>query len=480
MAAMKTAARILVVDDEIVICKSCEKILRRAGHEVVWVLSGKEALERIQRETFDIVFTDLKMADVGGMEVLRVVHEKYPEVAVIIITGYATVAAAVETMRLGAFDFLPKPFTPAEVLGALERALLRRSLLVESRQLAEEGKIQPDFCSIIGHSPKMLEVFGLIEKVAPTDSTVLLMGESGTGKELVARAIHERSRRRSKRFVTVDCGIFSKDLLASELFGHVKGAFTGAIVNKQGLFETADGGTVFLDEIGNIDPEVQVKLLRFLQEREFLPVGGIEPRRVDVRLVFATNRDLKQMVERGQFRDDLYYRLHVFPIRLPSLCERREDIPALAYHFLKSAAARTGKNVWRFENETLGQLMAFDWPGNVRQLENTIERLVILAEGETVEPRHLALCLHESGVPTMLAVPSDSGQLKAIKKEVREKAVAEVEKQFVLEALRRNDWNVTRAAREVRMQRTNFQALMRKHGLSRRHRDQSLGDEKAS
>jgi len=465
---MNTAARILVVDDEIVVCKSCEKILQRQGHEVVWALSGKEGLQRVREGPFDVVFTDLKMADVGGMEILQAIREEHPDIAVIIITGYATVAAAVETMRLGAYDFLPKPFTPAELLGALDRALKKRSLQLESRQLAEEARITPNFCSIIGHSPKMLEVFRLIEKVATTDSTVLLIGESGTGKELVARAIHERSPRRGQPFVAVDCGVLSKELLSSELFGHVKGAFTGAVAAKKGLFEVADGGTVFLDEIGNIDLEIQVKLLRFLQEREFLPVGGVEARRVNVRLVFATNRDLKQMVEQGHFRDDLYYRLLVFPIRLPPLRERREDIPTLAYHFLKSAVARTGKRVQRFDNEVLDQLVRHDWPGNVRQLENTIERLVILAEGQTVEARHLALCFYETRVAGTLGVPTDSQQLKALKKEARETAVAEIERQFLLEALRRNNWNVTRAARDVDMQRTNFQALMRKYGLSRR------------
>jgi len=468
---MKNTARVLIVDDEVVVCKSCEKILRRQGHVVVWVLSGKEGLERIRNEPFDVVFTDLKMADIGGMEVLRAIREERPEIAVIVITGYATVAAAVETMRIGAFDFLPKPFTPSELLGALDRALRRRSFQIESSQLAGAPNIAPDFCSIIGHSPRMHEVFQLIEKVAPTDSTVLLVGESGTGKEMVARAVHERSRRRDGRFVAVDCGVFSKDLLASELFGHVKGAFTGAVANKQGLMEVADGGTVFLDEIGNIGPETQVKLLRFLQEREFLPVGGTAPHQVDVRLIFATNRDLKQMVEQGGFRDDLYYRLLVFPILLPPLRERREDIPALAYHFLKGAAARTGKAVRRFEHDALDHMLKYDWPGNVRQLENTIERLVILAEGETVETRHLALCLHEARTAVMLAVPANSQELKALKKEVREQAVAEVEKQFVLEALKRNNWNVTRASREVKMQRTNFQALMRKYALTRRHRE---------
>jgi len=465
---MKTPSRILVIDDEIVICKSCQKILQRGGHEVAWALSGKEGLARIRERDFDVVFTDLKMADVGGMEVLRTIREERPDMAVIVITGYATVAAAVETMRLGAYDFLPKPFTPDELLGALGHALARQAIQRESRNLAQEPEVPRDFCSIIGHSPRMAEVFRLVEKVAPTDSTVLLVGESGTGKELAARAVHERSRRRTGRFVAVDCGVFSKELLASELFGHVKGAFTGAVANKPGLLERAHGGTVFLDEIGNIDPEIQVKMLRFLQEREFLPVGGVGPRRVDVRLIFATNRDLKQMVDRGEFRDDLYYRLLVFPIRLPPLRERSEDIPALAYHFLKTAAARVGKNVRQFDAEALDQLVRHGWPGNVRQLENTIERLVILAEGETVTRRHLALCLHEAGEVDVDAVPVDSQELKVLKKEARERAVADLEKRFLVEALRRNDWNVTRAAREVRMQRTNFQALMRKYGLSRR------------
>ncbi len=474
---MSNPVRILVVDDEVVICKSCEKILRRQGHEVAWVLSGKEALERVRQDKFDVVFTDLKMADIGGMEVLRTIREEFPDLAVIIITGYATVAAAVETMRMGAFDFLPKPFTPSELLGALERALARRSLQVENRRLANVPEVKPDFCSIIGHSPKMLEVFRLIEKVAPTDSTVLLVGESGTGKEVVARAIHERSLRHDNRFVAVDCGVFSRELLASELFGHVKGAFTGAVADKRGLFEMANGGTVFLDEIGNIALDIQVKLLRFLQEREFLPVGSVQPRKVDVRLIFATNRDLKQMVEAGEFRDDLYYRLLVFPIRLPPLRERREDIPALAYRFLKEAAIRAGKPVREFDSEALSQMMAYDWPGNVRQLENTVERLVILADGETIEARHLAQCLHEPGGTGGITIPTDSQELKALKKEVRERAIAEVEKQFIIEALRRNNWNVTRAAREVKMQRTNFQALMRKYGLSRRRHEAEPEDD---
>jgi DNA-binding NtrC family response regulator len=463
--------KVLVVDDELVVCKSCERILRRAGHHVDYSLSGNDALEHIGASEYDIVITDLKMMDVGGMEVLKHVRERYPDTVVIIITGYATVAAAVETMRIGAFDFLPKPFTPDEFMGVFGRAVEKRNYVLEGRRMAEGREAAPEaYEGIIGKSEKMQEVFRLVEKVAPTDSTVLIVGESGTGKEKVARAIHERSLRSGKRFVAVDSSTLMSTLAESELFGHVRGSFTGAVADKPGLFEVADGGTMFLDEIANTNLEIQGKLLRVLQEREFLPVGATKPKKVDVRLVFATNQDLKELVNEGKFREDLYYRLHVFPIQLPPLRARPEDIPALAYHFLRRFCKRTGKNIGRIADEAMRLLMDFEWRGNVRQLENVIERIVILAEGDTIEANLVSRTLYGERVRESVSVPHSSEELKQLKKELRERAIEDIEKQFLLDALDRNGWNVTRAAAEVGMQRPNFQALMRKYGISAREK----------
>jgi transcriptional regulator with PAS, ATPase and Fis domain len=294
---------------------------------------------------------------------------------------------------------------------------------------------------------------------------VLIIGETGTGKELVARAIHALSPRRHERFFAVDCGALSVTLLESELFGHTKGSFTGAVSDKRGIFESANRGTVFLDEICNVDVDVQAKLLRFIQEREFLPVGSTAPRRVDVRLVFATNRDLERMVREGTFREDLYYRLYVFPISLPPLRDRREDIPLLTSHLLGRARERCGKRVTRIAPDALLLLEQFDWPGNVRQLEAVIERAVISCDGDTVEPRHLPRTLTRQTLPADLSIPTNNREFLALKKRLREQSVADLEREFVLEALQRNHWNVTRAAAEVGIQRPNFQMLMRRHGV---------------
>ena len=315
----------------------------------------------------------------------------------------------------------------------------------------------------------MQEVYRLIRKVATTSSTVLIVGETGTGKELVARAIHALSPRRHERFFGVDCGALSVNLLESELFGHVRGSFTGAVSDKRGICEVANRGTVFLDEICNVDVEVQGKLLRFIQEREFLPVGGTDPRHVDVRLVFATNRDLEKMVRDGTFREDLYYRLYVFPIYLPPLRERREDIPLLACHLLAKARERSGKEVSRFSEDALRLLEAFDWPGNVRQLDATIERAVIGCDGEVIEPRHLPRTITHATLPSDVPVPRTNREFLSIKRRIRDQAVADLEREFVLDALQRNRWNVTHAASEVGIQRPNFQMLMRRHGIKTTH-----------
>jgi DNA-binding NtrC family response regulator len=460
------SAKLLVVDDELVICKSCEKILRRAGHEVVSVTSGRQALEMLERESFDVIFTDLKMVDVGGMEVLQTVRQKYPNTVVVVITGYATIASAVETMRSGAFDYLPKPFTPTELMAVLDRALEKRRLI----QIATDEYAYTDetgFEGLIGRSVRMHEVYGLIRKVAPTDCTVLIIGESGTGKDLTAAAIHNQSKRKNERFFAVDISALPSTLLESELFGHVKGSFTGATTDKQGLFEAADGGTIFLDEIGNLSLETQGRLLRVLQEKEFLPVGSTTTRKVDVRLIFATNKNLKGLVGEGKFREDLYYRLNVFPLRLPSLRERVEDIPDLVLHFLKKYCGATGRRMPVVDANAMEQLMRYPWPGNVRELEHIVERLVIILEGESIEPAHISAAVFRTETSIASAAPRNSEQLKAVKRRMRESSVQEVERMFITEALERNDWNVSKAARDVDMQRSNFQALMKKYGIKR-------------
>ena len=464
------APKALIVDDEPTICRACEKILSREGYRVKVAYSGKQALTILEQEPFDILFTDLKMADMGGMELLETMRTRFPDIIPVVITGYATISSAVETMKLGAFDYLPKPFTPDEMAAVAKKAWERRQNLVETRAITQ-GEMLPSFCGIVGKSPKIQEIFRMIRKVAPTSSTVLIVGETGTGKELVAHAIHTFSPRNEHRFCAVDCGTLSVELLESELFGHVKGAFTGAVANKEGIFEAADQGTVFLDEICNINLEIQGKLLRFIQEREFMPVGGTEMKHVDIRLIFATNRDLEKMVSEGTFREDLYYRLYVYPIYLPPLRERREDIPVLAYHLLAKMQANGGKKVTTISDATLKLLEQYDWPGNVRQLESTIERAVISCDGTAIEPHHLPMAVTRGGLPEQYPVPQNNAEFLVLKKKLREQAISELEREFVLDALQRNDWNVTRAALEVNIQRPNFQALMRKHAIRSRGSD---------
>jgi len=456
--------RVLVADDELSVCKACEKILSRQGCEVKTVLSGREALASLEREPFDLVFTDLKMAEIGGMELLQALQTRFPDIVPVVITGYSTVASVVETMKLGAFDYLPKPFTPDEMLAVFAKAWEKRQRILESRAAAA-GEPVETFAGIVGGGEKMQQVYSLIRKVAPTSSTILVIGESGTGKELVARAIHSLSPRKDRRFFAVDCGALSVNLLESELFGHVRGAFTGAVTAKRGIFEAADLGTVFLDEICNVDLEIQGKLLRFIQERDFLPVGGTEHKHVDVRLIFATNRDLSQMVTEGSFREDLYYRLHVFPVYLPPLRERTEDIPLLARYLLHRVSSRCGKNVTNLLDETLHLLESFQWPGNVRQLESAIEWAVISCEGDTLEPRHLPEYVLPRSQVADVPVPRNNEEFLTLKKKIKEKAVSDLEREFVLAALQRSQWNVTRAAQDVGIARPNFQALMRKHGV---------------
>jgi transcriptional regulator with PAS, ATPase and Fis domain len=345
-------------------------------------------------------------------------------------------------------------------------------MMLENLYLRGEIHAKYRFENIIGTSKKMQEIYRLIAKVAPTNSTVLITGESGTGKELIARAIHYNSQRKDRQFVPVDCAVLSENLLESELFGHIKGSFTGAIVTKPGLFEVADGGSLFLDEIGNISLAMQSKLLRVIQEREFTPVGGTKLKKVDIRLIAATNKDLPEKIKEGTFREDLYYRLNIVPIPLPPLRERQEDISLLAEHFLKKYCQEMGKNPQRLSPAATGLLMRYSWPGNVRELENLMERVVIMTDEEVILPKHFPFPLQEGSEGITFDVPKTSEELKELKRHLRDRAVEEAERLFVLGALTRNEWNVTRSAKEVGMLRPNFQALMRKHNIRAADREE--------
>jgi len=457
-------ARILIVDDEEIVIRSCQRILAAAGHAIDAADNGLDALRLVDENPYDVVVLDIMMPKMDGLQVLQQIKERHPEVEVVMVTGLSQIQTAVQAMKLGAFDYLPKPFDPDDLDHVVARALERRRMLQQDPDLDGDAGSKYRFENIIGASPAMQAVFRLIAKCAPTQSTVLITGESGTGKEMIARAIHHNSLRRDHPFVTVDCNTLSEHLLESELFGHVKGSFTGAVANKRGMFEVADGGTLFLDEFGNIPLDTQAKLLRVIQEREFRPVGSTQVHTTNVRLIAATNKDLKAMVAAGTFREDLYYRVAVFPIHAPALRERRDDIPALALHFLKRVCAELERPLPEISQAAMSALMHHDWPGNVRELENVIQRAVILCSDRIIRQSHLA-GLGDAGAPADAAVPRTSEDLKRLKKIARERSVEEIEKQFIVETLRRNGNNVTRSAEETGMQRTNFQALMKKYGI---------------
>ncbi len=459
-------SHILVIDDEPVICQGCRLTLSEQGLVVETCRRGKDALEMLLGGDYDLALLDMKLPDMDGMEILRNLKNERPEVYVIVMTGYSSVRNAVEAMKLGAFDYLSKPFSDEELLIAVERAMENKRLKEENLALRHQLSERYDFGNIIGEDPKIIEVFDQIRKVAPTDSTVLLSGDSGTGKELFARAIHAHSKRAARQFIAVDCSTFSASLLESELFGHVKGAFTGAVKDKAGIFEVADHGSLFLDEVANLDVDIQAKLLRSMETQEFKPVGASHLKRSDMRIIAATNRDLKTMVDEGNFREDLFYRLNVFPILIPPLRERRDDIPRLLYHFLKLYCRQTGKRIDGFSDDALRMLINYDWPGNVRELKNVVERLVILADEQILD--HQSLSDHwgikRNHLPDV--VPKTLTALKAVKQHLLENQFGQIEKAFVQEALSAENGNISQAAKRVGMQRSNFSALVKKHGLS--------------
>jgi DNA-binding NtrC family response regulator len=443
---------ILVIDDEEVMRDSCRQVLTRQRHDVQTASEGAAGLGLLAEHDFDLVMLDLKMPGLAGMEVLDRIKQAAPETIVIIITAHATIAAAVEAMKLGAYDILPKPFTPDELLAIVNRALERRRLVTENFSLRGElqGLRETEF--VLGPSPGMRGILNIISKVAPTDSTVLITGESGTGKELIAQAIHRSSPRRDGPFIAVDCGSLVPTLFESEIFGHAKGSFTDAIANKRGKLEMADGGTVFFDEIGNIGPESQAKLLRALQEREFCRVGDTRSIAFDARIIAATNQDLRRAVEARTFRDDLYYRINVVNLDLPPLRERKEDIPLLVAHFLKEYNRRRKRSVGAVSEAALRLLLDYSWPGNIRELENVIERAVILCDGKTIEPWDFPFTNARAKTSEAAAAPPEG-------------TLEDVEKAHIMRVLRHVGGHRSRAAQALGVDRKTLRAKIRRYGI---------------
>ena len=453
--------KILVVDDEQSLREVLSIMLKRTGYAVTSVADGEEAVELLSKEIFDLVITDLRMPKIDGMEVLKAVKSASPETVVLVITAFATADSAVEAMKQGAYDYLTKPFQVDEVQLIIRNALEKRRLTTENILLKREMASQSSFAQLVGQSEAMQKVFDVVRKVADSKSNVLICGESGTGKELVARAIHYNSARNSMPFVAVNCSAVPETLLESELFGHMKGSFTGAISNKAGLFEVADGGTIFLDEIGDTTPTIQVKLLRVIQEREFRRVGGSQDVKVDVRIVAATNKDLEKAVADGSFREDLYYRLDVIPIRLPPLRLRSGDIPLLVNHFLERFSKESGKSAPMLTQEAMHVLLGHEWRGNVRELENLIERVVAFSTGTPVTELDVRGWLHRSvspqsqGVPAEL--PEDGVDLEGM--------INGIEKDLLLKALERSKWVKKKAARLLRLNTRSFRYRLEKYAI---------------
>ncbi len=449
---------ILVVDDDEAICDACLDVLRPEGYQVSAVQDPRAGLKLVCERGVDLVLCDLRMPHVDGLEFLRLAKADDPELVLLMITAYGTVETAVQAMKNGAYDFLAKPFSPDELRLAVRRGLEMRRLTLQNRALKQElrghrgPERDPDF--VLGVSPAMREVRDIVSKVAPSDSTVLLLGETGTGKEVIARLIHQSSFRRQEPFLAVDCGSLVETLFESELFGHCKGSFTGAVATKYGRFELANGGTLFFDEIANIRPQVQAKLLRAIQEREITRVGESRPIRVDVRLIAATNRDIVAAVHDGSFREDLFYRLSVVPIALPPLRDRREDIPVLAEHFLAKYSRRRQKSVHAFSPDALQALMRHDWPGNVRELESVIERAVVLSGRDVLRPADLLFF----GQPTPandLPVYDDLRPLEA------------VEAEHIRRVLLTLNGHLSRAAEVLGINRKTLRLKLQKYGLEK-------------
>ncbi len=454
--------KILVVDDEKSLREVMSIMLKRAGYEVTEASDGEQAIGQVNKEIYDLVITDLRMPKADGMDVLKAVKSSSPDTVVLVVTAFGTADSAVEAMKQGAYDYLTKPFQVDEVQLIIRNALEKRRLSTENMLLKREIASHSSFAQIVGQSDAMQKVFDVVRKVADSKSNVLICGESGTGKELVARAIHYNSARSGMPFVAVNCSAVPETLLESELFGHMKGSFTGAVANKAGLFEIANGGTIFLDEIGDTTPTIQVKLLRVIQEREFRRVGGNQDVKVDVRVVAATNRELEKAVADGSFREDLYYRLDVIPIRLPPLRLRAGDIPLLVAHFLERFGGESGKTAPTLTSEAMHVLLGHEWRGNVRELENLIERVVAFSTGPTVTETDVRGWLHHAvtpqqpqGVPTDL--PEDGLDLEGL--------INGIEKDLLMRALERSKWVKKKAARLLKLNTRSFRYRLEKYAI---------------
>jgi DNA-binding NtrC family response regulator len=459
--------RVLVIDDEPVIGLSCRRSLTPAGYEVESFEDPWAGLERALTDEFDVILVDLMMPALSGLEILRRVKAAGVVGEVVIITGHSTVESAVEAMKEGAADYVSKPFSPNQLRMVLEKVCERSALMRENVALRRELELHKGFEGIIGESRPMERVFALCKRVAPTDGTVLIIGDSGTGKEMIVRAIHKLSGRRDRPLLACDCSALAPTLLESELFGHVKGSFSGAVATKQGMFEAAHRGTLFMDEVSNLTLETQSKLLRVLETQTVRKVGSTEETKVDIRLIAATNRDLGTLVADGAFREDLYYRLNVVPIQLPPLRDRKGDIPKLAMAFLERCRKQHGVGVKGFSPEAMAKLESYNWPGNVRELRNIVERMGILCDGDMIESWHLPPEINRLPVhPTAVHLPNNWEEFRKIKKQARDVVGEDLERRFLTQALARAEGNVSRAAKEVGMQRTNFHALMRKYGLT--------------
>ena len=467
-------ARILVVDDEKSLVLALKGLLKKEGYEVAIAYSGEEAVEQLEPGAFDLVITDLSLGGMSGMDVLVRAREIDPDLAVVMMTAYGSEKIAVDAMKAGALDYIPKPFDNEEIRVVVRRILETVSLRRDHQRLLEKVQEAYGFEQLIGKSAAMQQIFAMIEKVAGTDITVLVRGLSGTGKELVANAIHYRSPRRGRPMVKMNCAALSQELVESELFGHEKGAFTGAVARREGKFEAAAGGTLFLDEVGDMPLETQAKFLRALQEKAFERVGGNQTIEVDVRIVAATNQDLEAAVRAGTFREDLYYRLKVIELVLPPLTERREDIPLLIDSFLKNAAESFDRPAKTFTPAALRAALAYDWPGNVRELRSAIEQALLLSDGAEIDAADLPRPPSGPTSAALAVFPASPGEPLPTFRDAKDRLVRQFEREFLLDALRRNGGNITRAAEAVGMYRQSFQQKMRELDITAAEAD---GDE---
>ncbi len=466
--------KILVADDEQSMREFLEIMLKKEGYKVFLAPNGEEVVKMIEKDIFDLVLLDIRMPKLDGISALKKIKSVNPETIVIMITAYASADSAIQAMKEGAYDYITKPFKVDEIKLIIRNALEKKQLQNENRLLKKMVKERYHFDNIIGQSPKMLDLYDLLEKVSPTKTNILITGESGTGKELVAKAIHLNSPRRDKPFVTLNCGAIPESLIESELFGHMKGAFTDAIATKKGLFEVADEGTIFLDEISELPLLMQVKLLRVLQDKEFKRVGGTEDIRVDVRIISATNKDLEEEVREKRFREDLFYRLNVIQIKLPPLRERREDIPLLAEHFLKKYSTELNKNITKISPEALQILLQYDYPGNVRELQNIIERAVALETGIELSSKNLHSYLNEQPPVKKglfdLEIPKEGIDL--------ERVVEDLERTLLLKALDKTKGIKKKAAELLHINFRSMRYRLEKYGLN--HEEDSLFKENSS